>query len=255
MREKEIYIELLKKQIVNDITVQCNLIGRTMQKSDETAEAASEIMSPDDEYTKPIVARAMTEAFGEVKRVCQRYLIAGRDTDDNRLERINEMDKKEETVTASASGTEGTYGMTATMPYIIRVECSEPVKVKTSSGKELGDALGLAQFEYTPTAANEKLSIVGDNSAKVEITYFYGDFGSYKIDLLMPSNFNISMTETIKSCAHRMIVDYTMKSVLANQLADKAQEYAALFKGDSDGLRDALRARVMLMGRRPTDWS
>lgn len=100
MREREIWIRLLKKQIVNDVAVQCNLIGRSLQKSEDTEETASEVMTPDDEATKPVVARAMTEAFGEVKRVCQQYLITGRDTDDNRLERINEMNRSTETISS-----------------------------------------------------------------------------------------------------------------------------------------------------------
>lgn len=52
-----------------------------------------------------------------------------------------------------------------------------------------------------------------------------------------------------------LLVDYVMSAVLNNQLPEKAKEYANFFTGDIEGLRDALRSRIKLMGRRPTDWS
>ena len=250
MREREIWIRLLKKQIVNDVAVQCNLIGRSLQKSEDTEETASEVMTPDDEATKPVVARAMTEAFGEVKRVCQQYLITGRDTDDNRLERINEMNRSTETI---SSGSLGTYSLIPGQSYIIRVITDVSVTVSTSTDKVLGQVTGTGQFEYIPSS-NERIKIEGSDG-KAEVTYFFGDFGMYELKLSMPASFNISMTETIKSCAHRMMVDYVMSAVLNNQLPEKAKEYANFFTGDIEGLRDALRSRIKLMGRRPTDWS
>lgn len=250
MREREIWIRLLKKQIVNDVAVQCNLIGRSLQKSEDTEETASEVMTPDDEATKPVVARAMTEAFGEVKRVCQQYLITGRDTDDNRLERINEMNRSTETI---SSGSLGTYSLIPGQSYIIRVITDVSVTVSTSTDKVLGQVTGTGQFEYIPSS-NERIKIEGSDG-KAEATYFFGDFGMYELKLSMPASFNISMTETIKSCAHRMMVDYVMSAVLNNQLPEKAKEYANFFTGDIEGLRDALRSRIKLMGRRPTDWS
>ena len=95
MNEIEIKIEFFKKQIVNDIGIQCNLVGKNLQSTAiqgmDTNTIAAGIMSPDDEEVKPVVARAMTEAWDEVKKVCQRYLVYGRENDDNRLEKINEM--------------------------------------------------------------------------------------------------------------------------------------------------------------------
>ena len=117
MSEQPVLISLLKKQIVNDVATECNIIGRTLQRNPETEEQGSEIMTPDDELTKPIVARAMTEGFGEVKRVCQRYLLMGRDTDDNRLERINEMSKYSEIVSDKLGG----FDLVANTTYIISV--------------------------------------------------------------------------------------------------------------------------------------
>ena len=185
-----------------------------------------------------------------MKRVCQQYLITGRDTDDNRLERINEMNRSTETI---SSGSLGTYSLIPGQSYIIRVITDVSVTVSTSTDKVLGQVTGTGQFEYIPSS-NERIKIEGSDG-KAEVTYFFGDFGMYELKLSMPASFNISMTETIKSCAHRMRVDYVMSAVLNNQLPEKAKEYANFFTGDIEGLRDALRSRIKLMGRRPTDWS
>ena len=133
MSEQPVLISLLKKQIVNDVAAECNIIGRTLQRNPETEEQGSEIMTPDDELTKPIVARAMTEGFGEVKRVCQRYLLMGRDTDDNRLERINEMSKYSEIVSDKLGG----YDLVANTPYIISVKAEKPVTLVSAKGKKI----------------------------------------------------------------------------------------------------------------------
>lgn len=173
MKEQLITITLEKKQIVNDISVQCGIIGRTLQKDPENEERAAEIMTPDDVETKPVVARSIVEAWGDVKKVCQRYLTKGRTVDDNRLERI------------------------------------------IQSGQE---------------------------------------YGAFTLELSMPASFNIGLTETIKSNAHRMIVDYSMRAVLADQWPEKAVEYERLYASDVENLRACLRARLR-MTRRAADWS
>ena len=177
MKEQTILITLEKKQIVNDISVQCGIIGRTLQKQPESEELAAEIMTPDDVETKPVVARSIVEAWGEVKKVCQRYLTKGRITDNNNLERI----------------------------------------AKTGSNNEQ-------------------------------------EYGKFLLELSMPASFNIGLTETIKSNSHRMIVDYAMRAVLANQLPEKAAEYERLYAADVENLRASLRARQR-MTRRAADWS
>ena len=181
MKEQSVTITLKKQQIVNDVSVQCGVIGRTLQKSPESEEQAAEIMTPDDVETKPIVARSIVEAWGEVKKVCQRYLSAGRVSDDNRLEGI-------------------------------------ATKTTTEGGEEV-------------------------------TTY-----GEFVLALTMPASFNIGLTETVKSNAHRMIVDYTMRAVLADQWPEKAAEYERLYAYDIENLRASLRARLR-MTRRAVDWS
>ena len=91
----EIQILLKKRNIVNDVSAECNLLGRTMEiptDSDRNPlmELAGYIKSVDDEETKPVVARAVTEGYDIVKECCQRYLVFGREYDDNRLESLTE---------------------------------------------------------------------------------------------------------------------------------------------------------------------
>jgi hypothetical protein len=190
MAEVEISITLKKNQIVNDVLTQCNVLGRTLKanvndanesgqkSSNSDSELATNIMAPDDETVKPVVARSITEGFAQVKLVCGKYLILGRETDDNRLEKI---------------------------------------ATKDSQSK---------------------------------ITY-----GELQLKLSMPSSFNKGVTETVKSAAHKAIVDYVMRNVLMNQLVDKSKEYDAYFVQDLDDLRQALRARITSMSRRQSDWT
>ena len=248
MNQQPVLISLLKKQIVNDVAIECNIIGRTLQRSKETEEQGSDIMTPDDELTKPVVARGITEGFGEVKRVCQRYLVMGRDTDDNRLERINEMEKIRETVTNKLGG----YDLVAGTPYVIAVKADKPVTLVSAMGKEIATLGGNSQTEYTP-ATSGRITLETD-AEKVEITYYHGKFGTLELELTMPSNFNLGMTETAKSCAHRMIVDHVMYSLLLNQWPDKAVVYKDRFNADMEGLRDAMQARTKFT-RRAADWS
>lgn len=248
MSEKPVLIKLLKKQIVNDVATECNIIGRTLQRNPETEEQGGDIMTPDDELTKPIVARAITEGFGEVKRICQRYLVMGRDTDDNRLERINEMEKHVETVINKQGG----YDLVAGTPYIIKVEAESPVTLISAHGQEIAATSGKGTVEYTPSYSGR---ITLETEAKeVVLTYFYGEFGTLELELTMPSAFNLGMTDTAKSCAHRMIVDHVMHSLLLNQWPEKSAVYRERFSADMEGLRSAVQARTRFSRNAP-DWS
>lgn len=248
MSELPVLIRLLKKQIVNDVSIECNIIGRTLQRNPETEEQGGDIMSPDDELTKPVVARAITEGFGEVKRICQRYLIMGRDTDDNRLERINEMNKHTETVSNKTGG----YDLIAGTPYIIKVEADSPVTLVSVTGKAIAAMSGKGTVEYTP-ASSGRITLETD-AQEVKISYFHGDFGTLELELSMPGTFNLGVTETAKSCAHRMIVDHVMHSLLLNQYPEKSAMYKERFLSDLEGLRNALQARTRF-GRNAPDWS
>ena len=248
MSEQPVLISLHKKQIVNDVSVECSIIGKILQRNAETEEQGGDIMIPDDEQTKPIIARAITEGFSEVKRVCQRYLITGRDTDDNRLERINEMNKYSESITNK----QGRYDLLSGTPYIIKVEADHPVTLVSTSGIKIDTVSGSSQIEYTPSMTG---CISLETSAKsVVLTYFFGKFGTLDLELTMPSNYNLGMTETAKSCAHRMIVDYVMYALLLNQYPEKSAIYRERVNVDAEGLRNALQSRTRFC-RHAQDWS
>lgn len=259
MNEIEINIEFFKKQIVNDIGIQCNLVGKNLQSTAiqgmDTDTIAAGIMSPDDEEVKPVVARSMTEAWDEVKKVCQRYLVYGRENDDNRLEKINEMDKTIENVLSTSGGQTGNIELVKDTEYEIRVVSSIPVTVKFSTtDAEIGVIDNTNDvLRYTPTQ-NGKLKFVTDENEEITVTYMSGPFGSYELKLSMPPSFNTGMTSVIKSYAHRMMVDYIMNSILENQFAEKATAYYNKFTQDSTNLLNALNSRVRY-SRRSHDWS
>lgn len=248
MNHQPVTISLLKKQIANDVSIECGIIGRTLQRKPETEEQGTDIMTPDDELTKPVVARAITEGFGEVKRICQRYLIMGRDTDDNRLERINEMNKYEETV----KNKQGGYDLVSGTPYIIGVVADQAVTIVSPSGVKIGTLSGNSQIEHTPTETG-RISLETE-AEKVLLTYYYGKFGTLELELAMPCSYNLGMTETAKNCAHRMIVDHVMYTLLLNQCPDKSAVYRERFNADAEGLRNAMQARTRF-GRNAPDWS
>jgi hypothetical protein len=253
MRERPITIKLHKKQIADDVTVECNMIGAQLQQSKETQESGARIMTPDDDEIKPIVARAMTEGFGEVKRQCQKYLVTGRENDDNRREKINEMSTTTDTLKASSSGTQSTLNLVAGTTYTIRVSSSAQVKLMNGS-TEVATVNGMKEFEYTPSAA-ATLTVVGDATTDVTIKYMWGDFGYYELRLALPESFNVGVTETLKSYAHRTIVDYVMSSVLFNQYPDRAKQYGDKVQEDMGKLADVLNSRVTNFTRRSADWT
>ena len=249
-----ISINLKKQEIVNDVTVMCNLIARQLSKNPATEELSGELMTPDDEQTKPVVARALTEAFGEVKRTCAAYLIYGRYTDDNRLEKIDESNRYEETVISRAGGTACKYHMLTGIPYLINVTSTVAAQVTDNEGNLLGRGTEI-RIKYTPIRMNEYLTVKTTEEAKVSITYTWGDFGTYEMRLNMPECFNIGITETVKNCAHKMMTDYVMSHVLKDQLPEKGAEYASRFASDREALRNALIARIKYRRPYAADWS
>ena len=248
MNGQPILIRLLKKQIVNDVALECSIVGRTLQRNPETISQGGDIMNVNSDLTKPILARAITEGFGEVKRICQRYLVLGRDVDDNRLERVDETYKFTETVKTKR----GRYNLLAGTRYLISVEADGEVTLMSATGTVIGKTTGKGTLEYMPdTSGCIKLET---DALQVDITYSHGEFGTLELNLEMPCSFNAGMTETAKSCAHRMIVDHAMHALLLNEWPEKSMLYKERFNADADGLRNALQARTRF-GRQATDWS
>lgn len=249
-----IRINIKKKEIVDDILAKSNLLARQMSRNPQTEELAGDIMTPDDEQVKPIVARALTEAFGEVKRKCQQYLIFGRYYDDNRLEKIDEANIYNEKIESSALATDCKYSMLTGIEHRVTVTSDVEVKVMDKEENILGQGTNIT-FTYTPTEASEHLKVQSESISNVDIRYMWGDFGGYELELEMPKRFNIGVTETIKSSAHKMMVDYVMYSILKDQYAEKAQEYLKDYVADGDALRLALIARSNYSRAYAADWT
>lgn len=248
MNEKPILINLFKKQVLNDIKTECSFIGRALQREKETEEQAELIMDIDNPSTRPILSRGMTEGFGEVKRVCQRYLVLGRDIDDNRLERINEMNRYAETIPNGQGG----YFLLKGRKYKIMVEADSPVGLTSSSGSAIATINCKGETEYIPDQT-ECINFTSE-STEIKVTYLHGEFGTYKLELSVPCNFNVGVTETIKSCSHRAIVDYTVYTLLINQWPEKAALYKERTESDLEGIRTALRSRTSYYRCAP-DWA
>lgn len=250
----DINILLKRKEIVNDVLSNCNVIGRALRKNPETEETAGEIMTPDDEVTKPIVARSLTEAFGIVKSICQAYLIYGRYEDDNRLEKIDESNTYEENVKSTNAITDCKYRMLTGIPYTITIISDADIKVMDDEGTILARGSNL-RFAYTPVRTDEYIKLQSTEISDVKVSYLWGDFGQYKLLLRMPERFNPGVTETIKSFAHKLMVDYVMGQVLKDQYPEKAKQYYQDYAADMEGLRKSLIPRLAYGRPYAADWS
>lgn len=248
MKQHAIVIKLQKKQIANDVLTECAIVGRTLQLSAEGEELGGNIMNPYGDLTRPVMARGMTEGFAEVKRVCQRYLVMGKVTDDNRLEKIDERKTVEEIIRDG----KGRYDLVQHTTYLIGISSDQKVTLYSVHGNEIGTVNGNGIIEYSP-AFSGPISLKTE-AASVKVTYLHGEFGELDLYLEMPASFNIGMTESIKSHSHRMIVDHIMFLIMFNQYPEKAGLYKDRFTTDIEGLRQALQARTAF-GRHAEDWS
>lgn len=158
MNETKIVLNFDLKQVCDDILAKCNLISISL-KDEALEDIRANIQDPDSPETRSIINRAITEAFGNIKSFCQRYLKTGRTIDNNMLERI----------------------------------VRDVVYVRDGSGN-ITDEIDHLVYE------------------------------TVTLELYIP-NFNVSVTDPLKSSIHRYVVDYTMASFLEDQLADKAGEY------------------------------
>lgn len=200
------------------------------------------------------MARALTEAFGLVKTKCQQYLIYGRYTDDNRLEKIDETNSYEEQVTAGPATENGKHVLLTGIDHRITAQADIEIKVMDDEGNILARGTNVA-FVYTPVRMDEYLVFYSAEETTVDVKYNWGDFGSYELELEMPKRFNIGMTESIKSAAHKAMVDYVMYSILKDQYAEKGKEYFELYTADLETLRTALIARSTYSRAYAADWS
>jgi hypothetical protein len=76
----------------------------------------------------------------------------------------------------------------------------------------------------TPTPKMVEKEVTTDEIASITYEDVY-------LTLLIP-NFNLAVTDDLKSAIHKFVVDYVMARFLQDQVTDKAGEYKALADGE-----------------------
>ncbi len=228
MNKKKIYLTFDLGQVCNDILVKCNLISQTIMDA-AMADIRANVEAPDDPEHRSIINRSVTEAFGRVKVACQRYLTVGRDTDDNKLERlVSEVEYAQAKDSAGHPLWDCTVDGADTVVYN-----SRGAWVDTATGQ-------IVEPDAEPT-------IKYDYNEIVSVTY-----ETVSLTLEIP-NFNLSVTDHLKSSIHKYVVDYTMGRFLQDQVADKAKEYKDL--ADTEDLASIIsdvNARERYTMRKPS---
>ena len=216
--KKRITLKFDLGQVCNDVLAKCNLISKSLK--DEAAEdIKASIQNPDDPETRSIINRAVTEAVGRVKVACQRYLTVGRTDDDNRLERLVKSvvfaQKPFEVQATDDSGHllfKATYGG------------EEVVVYKNSQDEWVMEDGTVIVPEDTPEELMTEVMMTTD--IVTEIIY-------ESVTLVLEiRNFNLAVTDDLKSWIHKFIVDYVMYRFLQDQHPDKAAEYKAMADGE-----------------------
>lgn len=235
MNEKKITLTFDLEQVANDILTKCNLIS-TAIRDEAMADIRANVMEPDNPELRSIINRSVTEAFGDVKKACQRYLKVGRDTDNNLLERMVasvSYTKKEVQVQDTDSNGHLLYDCTVS---------STPTVVYTTDGgttwKDSGGNSVVPDADPTPKMVTKLVD--GDIDT---ITY-----EEVELELYIP-NFNVSVTDALKSHIHKYVVDYTMGRFLQDQVSDKASEYMAVADGPDNENSDMRKIKADLNAR------
>ena len=234
--EKKIKLSFDIEQIANDVLVKCNQISKSI-RDDAMEDIKADVLEPDNPESRSIINRALTEAFGEVKVMCQRYLKAGRTVDNNVLER---MVKSVTYVQVQDTDSQGH------LLYIAKVG-GEDVIVYHDTDVDPVVWKDLDGEPLTPDTGTTPQPKMVDSDEIDTMEYETVNF-----DLYIP-NFNVAVTDHLKSGIHKYIVDYIMSRFLQDQLKDKADEYKALADGEDHVqiIRD-LNARDRFTFRKPS---
>lgn len=308
----DIHISLGKGNILNDVAAECNLLGRRLELAGDkegTANAMKElaqfIKSPSDNETKPVVARAMNEGIDLVKEACQRYIIFGRDVDDNRLEAFMEPVNANFSHPISDAIDVGSYNVSSPdyispdgnwlcikigsvslnkgCAYVFTFNFhdanfsggSQTAKFAFYVGQDKidefpahGTPAGRCEFTASENGeADVLLAFIGENPLDIgpdempdsvstgnfTLSVTGRNFGSVEICLRI-ENFNPAVTSSVKSYAHRLIVDTIMAAILKDQIQDGYAKYLTTAQAARDGLIRALQARNSF-GRTAHDWN
>lgn len=170
------------------------------------------IESPDSDETRSIINRAVTEAIANIKLAAQRYQTTGRVEDNNNLERLVKGTRKY----VYTDNKNGTWTEVVTTS-IIGQEDEEVTSTVTKAGNDREE------------------SIYETVTLKLEIP-----------------NWNVAVTDALKSHCHRYIVDYVMSQFLMDQFADKAGTYGESATADYNNIKSDLLSRDNYTLRRPS---
>lgn len=215
-RKKIITLSFDLEQVCNDVLAKCNLISENIREAG-LEDIRANVQEPDNPETSSIINRSVTEAFGRVKVAAQRYLTVGRDTDTNVLERL-------------------VIPGSVIYPQVQKTHNGYPVWNYTSSGTSIEVYAVTTESGGTTTTVYKKVSndeevTVQDSSALSEVMVNDTSqgptemtFETVTLTLQIP-NFNLSVTDHLKSSIHKYVVDYVMGRFLQDQVADKAAEY------------------------------
>lgn len=231
-------------QVCNDMLAKCNLISKSIK--DEAAEdIKASILTPDDPETRSIVNRAVTEAFGRVKVACQRYLTVGRMVDDNKLEKLVKsitFAKKE--ITVQDTTDEGYPKFT--------VDLGGDDGVVTLYQDEYGKYYNIDDDSNVTLAVNiVPQPVMVQKLVDTEVITAM-EYEVVPLTLLI-ENFNLAVTDDLKSSIHKFVVDYVMYRFLQDQHHDKAAEYKELADGeDYTQIVKDLNARDSYTMRKPS---
>lgn len=238
--EKKISLMFDLEQIANDVLVKCNQISQSIR--DEAMEdIKANVLEPDNPESRSIINRAVTEAFGLVKVLCQRYLKAGRTVDNNVLERMVR------NITYVQEQAKDAHDR---LLWLVTVEGTTSATVCYKDGTNYYTGPDDDPEVYYTEGGSETATIDPYMVDTDEIDTI--EYEKIPLDLFIP-NFNVAVTDHLKSCIHKLVVDYIMWKFLQDQLADKAAEYKGLADGEDRTMiiRD-LNARERFSFRKPS---
>lgn len=231
MNYKKITLTFHLEQVCKDLLVQCNLVSKSVREA-ALADLKADLQTPDGDETRSLICRAVTEAFGQLKYAAQRYLTTGRTSDNNNLERL--------------------------------AHFKTPLKDYNDDGAiDYDDAMAaiIDQMDKKEGDAGFDPSMPGDfngdgitDSADIIALQRNGFvvFEDIILSLRIP-NFNVSVTDALKSWMHKYVVDYTMWRFLQDQLPERAGTYKTLAETDDyPRVTDCLNSRENFTMRTPS---
>lgn len=212
METKNINLTFDLGQVCNDVLTKCFVVSQGLQ-DEAQKDIRANIESPDAAETQSIINRSVTEAVGNIKIACQRYLTMGRTSDNNKLERI-------------VKGTKA-------YSYV----------PQEKTGKVL-EHIVTNIYGQEPVIEDNEVSY--ESTAREEILY---EEVSFHLEI---PNWNIAVTDGLKNHMHRYLVDYVMSQFLSDQYPDAANRYAESVNTDYRNIQSDLLSRDSYTHRRPS---